>query len=166
MKHSKFIAMVLAASMLTACTEPKGAPGKGIENGGALSKSNVGVAAGVVTGGLLGSAVGSGAGQVAAIIGGGLLGGFLGGAFGDKLDNEDRAEYDRASQASMQTGRTRSWKNTKTGHRGTIVPQAKYKTDDGIYCREYSQTIYVDGKKQKGHGTACRDADGSWTVDE
>lgn len=166
MKQSKFVAALLAVTMLTACTEPNGRPGKGIENGGALSKTDVGVAAGVVTGGLLGSAIGSGAGQVAAVIGGGLLGGWLGGSIGQSLDNADRAEYDRASQAAMESGKTHSWRNTHTGHHGTIVPKAKYKADDGTYCREYSQTIYVEGKKQRGHGTACRDADGTWSVDE
>ncbi len=166
MKYTRLTAALLTASLLSACTEPNGAPGKGIENGGALSKTDVGVAAGVVTGGLLGSAVGNGAGQVAAVIGGGLLGGMLGGAIGNSMDNADRAAYDRASQRSMQTGSTQSWKNTKTGHHGTITPKAKYKDDAGMYCRDYTQTIYVGGKKQKGHGTACRDADGTWSVDE
>jgi len=166
MKYPKLIAALLAASMITACTEPDGSPGRGIENGGAVSKANVGVAAGVVTGGLLGSAIGGGTGQTLAIIGGGLLGGFLGNEIGSSLDRADQAAYQRASQNALETGTTRSWRNPKTGAYGTIAPKAKYRNDEGVYCREYSQTIHVDGQKRQAHGTACREADGTWRIVE
>lgn len=166
MQHSKFIALLLSASLLTACTEPNGAPGRGIENGGALSKTDVGVAAGVVTGGVLGSAIGGGTGQVLAVVGGGLLGGWLGGAIGQSLDNADRAAYDRASQQAMESGGTRTWSNPNTKHHGSITPHKRYKNDEGQYCREYTQNIYIDGKKQQAHGTACRQSDGTWKVAE
>ena len=32
------------------------------------------------------------------------------------------------------------------------------------YCREYTQTFSVGGKKQTGYGTACQQPDGSWKV--
>jgi hypothetical protein len=31
-------------------------------------------------------------------------------------------------------------------------------------CREFQQTIVIDGRAQPAHGTACRQADGSWRV--
>ena len=32
------------------------------------------------------------------------------------------------------------------------------------HCREFQDTIVVDGKKQKAYGTACLQPDGSWKV--
>jgi hypothetical protein len=31
-------------------------------------------------------------------------------------------------------------------------------------CREFQQNIIIDGKRQKAHGTACRQPDGSWRI--
>lgn len=163
MKHNTRIVLVLTASLLTACTEPNGAPGRGIENRGALSKTDVGTAVGVVGGGLIGSTIGGGAGKVVAVLGGGLLGGILGNQIGQSLDNADRAAYDRASQQAMETGHTQSWNHDN--HHGSIHPHKRYVNSDGQYCREYTQTIYVDGKKHQGHGTACRQADGTWAIE-
>jgi len=131
-------------------------------NGGALSKQEAGVALGLVGGGLLGSAIGSGSGQVAAIIGGGLLGSMLGGSVGSSMDNADRAAYDRATQRAMDSGCYSTWKNGDA--RGSIQPKKYYRNDDGMLCREYSQTIYIGKEKHKGYGTACKQADGSWQI--
>lgn len=166
MVRSKIIAACAAAALLTtACTEPDGSPGKGVMNGGALNKQEAGVALGVVSGGVLGSMVGSGSGQVLAVVAGGLLGGMLGGSLGQSLDDADKAAYDRASQRAMQNGSVQSWKNAESGNSGTIRPQKRYVNDAGLYCREYSQTIVVDGQTDKGRGTACRGADGAWRLD-
>lgn len=35
---------------------------------------------------------------------------------------------------------------------------------DTSYCREYSTTTVIDGAEQKSHGTACRQADGTWRI--
>jgi surface antigen len=29
-------------------------------------------------------------------------------------------------------------------------------------CRQYTHTVYIDGKPQVTRGTACRNSDGSW----
>ena len=86
MQSSKWIAAALTLTMLTACTEPNGAPGRGVENGGALNKTDVGTAIGAVGGGILGSTIGGGAGQVVAVLGGALLGGILGNQIGHSMD--------------------------------------------------------------------------------
>lgn len=164
MKHAKILSCLLVASLVGGCTEPNGEPGRGIENGGALSKTDVGTAAGVVTGGVLGSAIGGGTGQVIATIGGGLLGGILGHSIGQSLDNADRAAYDRAAQSALESGQRHRWKNEDSGHYGYITPHKAYHADDGRYCRDYSQTIYVDGKKHRANGTACREDDGTWKI--
>ena len=36
--------------------------------------------------------------------------------------------------------------------------------DEGQYCREYTQTVYISGQKQQAYGNACRQPDGSWQV--
>jgi len=164
MRYSKYIAVVLTASMLTACTEPNGAPGRGIENGGTLSKTDVGTAVGAIGGGVLGSTIGGGAGRVAAVIGGTLLGGILGNSIGQSMDRADMASYDQASQSAMETGHARSWRNGD--NRGTFVPHHRYTNDEGQYCRAYTQTIYINGEKHIGHGTACREEDGVWRIVE
>lgn len=161
---SSIITVLLCASFLTACTEPDGSPGRGLMNGGALNKQEAGVALGVVSGSVLGSMIGSGTGQVAAIIGGGLLGGVLGGSVGSSMDNADRAAYDRATQRSMETGSYGTWKNG--ANRGSIQPRKYYRNDDGMLCREYTQTIYIGKEKHKGRGTACKQADGTWVIVE
>ena len=35
---------------------------------------------------------------------------------------------------------------------------------DTSYCREYTTTTVIDGIEQKSHGTACRQADGTWRI--
>ncbi len=50
-----------------------------------------------------------------------------------------------------------------TGHYGTVTPQAAYQ-QGGYNCREYTQTVYIDGRSEQAHGTACRQADGSWQI--
>lgn len=34
------------------------------------------------------------------------------------------------------------------------------------YCREFTETIVVGGRKEQGYGTACLQADGAWQIQE
>jgi surface antigen len=168
MKTSSLIAVVAAASMLTACQQG-GPPGSGVMSGGGLNKQDVGTVAGAIGGGVIGSTMGGGAGKTAAIIGGSLLGGMLGNTIGASLDNADRAAYNAASQRAMETaqpGQTLPWRNPHTGNSGTITPSNYYQNSQGQYCREYNQTIVVGGQKQSGYGKACRQPDGTWQIIE
>jgi surface antigen len=166
MQHSKLIALALTASMLTACTEPTGEPGRGVMQGGAANKSDIGTAAGAIGGGVLGYQFGGGAGKALATVGGALLGGILGRSVGTSLDNADRAAYDDASQYALENGSRHSWRNPDSGHYGTIYPDRRYVDDEGRYCREYRQTIVIDGRTHEGHGLACREEDGTWQIIE
>lgn len=163
---TKRLLPLLAIALLAACREPDGAPGRGISNGGALNGSDVGTAAGVVAGTVIGWQFGSGAGQMMGAIGGGLLGGLLGDAVGTSFDEEDMAMYQKASQHAMNTGTVTQWKNTKTEHFGEIAPSAKYQARDGRECREFHQSIILDGELHEGGGFACREPDGSWRMIE
>ncbi|HLO78980.1 MAG TPA: RT0821/Lpp0805 family surface protein, partial [Magnetospirillum sp.] len=56
------------------------------------------------------------------------------------------------------------WNNPDSGHYGTVTPTRTYEAAPGQYCREYQQTINVGGQEQRSFGTACRQSDGSWRV--
>lgn len=169
MLYIEFISTILILSALVACAPEGSRPGSGILSGGALNKQDVGTVAGAIGGGVVGSTIGSGAGKTAATIGGALLGGVLGSSIGRSLDNADMAAYNATTQRAMEnapSGQTLPWRNPDSGNHGTITPQNYYRNEEGDYCREYSQTITVGGKKERAYGRACRQADGTWRVVE
>ena len=147
----KFTPVVALCFALVGCSETVGPKAVG------------GAAAGAAAGGLIGAAAGGG---TAGIIGGVLLGGLAGGALGDKLDQNDRrlaAENYRQSMEYGRVGQTSTWRNPDTGHYGEITPTRTYESPQG-YCREFKQTIYIDGQASEGVGTACRQPDGTWKL--
>lgn len=164
MKTKPILALALTAVMVTACQQPGG-----YNSSSSLNKQDVGTVLGGVAGGVAGYQFGGGAGKAAATIGGSLLGAYLGREIGASLDRADLAYYNQTSQKAMETaqaGQSLPWKNPETGNSGTITPSNYYQTASGQYCREYQQTITVGGKSQQGHGTACRQPDGSWQIVE
>jgi surface antigen len=42
------------------------------------------------------------------------------------------------------------------------VPAAPYRRG-ALDCRDYTHTIYIDGRPQTMRGTACRNPDGTWS---
>lgn len=119
---------------------------------------------GAVVGGLLGSTIGGGSGRTLATIGGALAGGLVGNNLATQLSCQDRSYLGNSTERSLNTGQPVSWKNPDTGTYGNVTPVRSYNSDSGQYCREFQQTIYVDGKKEHGYGTACRQPDGSWKI--
>ena len=89
---------------------------------------------------------------------GAALGGVLGGPVGASLTDDDRAIAWNAKIAALSSGQRRSWRGAH-GVFGFIEPGAA--TGD---CRAYSQTIYIAGRPNRGHGTACKQPDGSWKM--
>jgi surface antigen len=89
--------------------------------------------------------------------------GVLGKGLGVTLEERDRQ---RAFAAEMQAleqgepGEPVGWKGA-AGRYGTVVPGAYYETR-GIRCRDYSHTIYIDGRPQTARASACRNPDGTW----
>jgi surface antigen len=163
MRHSKLVTVTVVAAMLTGCNQP---PGHGVLNGGPVNAQDVGTAVGSVAGGVIGYQFGSGAGKAFATLGGALLGGVLGDLVGKSMDHQDMTSYDQASHHALETGQATSWKNPDSGNSGSIHPHKRYKDSEGRYCREYTQTILVEGAAHEGHGTACREDDGSWRITE
>jgi surface antigen len=127
-------------------------------------KASLGGALGAAGGGLIAAAAGGG---TAGIIGGVLVGGLLGGAIGNALDQRDKQLAAQNAQRALEydrSGRTSTWSNPDSGHSGSLTPTRTYQTQSGQYCREYQQTVTIDGKPQQSYGTACRQPDGSWKV--
>jgi len=165
MKSSRLITLALTASMLTACTQPNGAPNSGVMNGGGFNKSDIGTAAGAIGGGVLGSTIGGGHGKIATTIAGTLLGGLIGHSIGSSLDNADQAAYAAKTQQALETaqpGQALPWQGKNAS--GSITAGAYKQNASGQYCREYTQTINVGGQAKQGYGTACRQPDGTWQV--
>ena len=128
------------------------------------TKSDTGLAVGAVAGGILGNQVGSGTGKVLATVAGAVVGGIVGSEIGRSLDRQDRllaqqAEYDALERGS--SGVPQRWRNPDNGRYGDVVPSRPYRrgAED---CRDYTHTIYVDGRPQTMRGTACRNPDGTW----
>jgi surface antigen len=127
-------------------------------------KALLGSMAGAAGGGLIGAAAGGGA---AGIVGGVLLGGLLGGAIGNHLDQKDKELAAQNAQRTLETARTgqsTAWQNPDSGNSGTLTPTRTYQTASGQYCREYQQEIVVGGERQQSYGTACRQPDGTWKI--
>lgn len=129
----------------------------------------VGGLGGAALGGLLGSKIGgkSTTGQVAGIGGGVLLGGLLGGAAGRYLTCDDQRQMQQTSHHALETqpsGMQTGWRNPDSGAYGTVTPTRTYQQANGQYCREFEQTLMVNGQNERGYGTACRQPDGTWRI--
>jgi surface antigen len=74
------------------------------------------------------------------------------------------AEAAQQAFESGRTGQSTEWSNPDTGNSGKVTPTKTYQLANGQYCRQYTQDIVVGGETHQTHGTACRQADGSWEV--
>lgn len=130
-------------------------------------KETLGGIGGAVLGGLLGSQMGSGEGRLWATGAGVLLGAVLGTQVGRSLDLQDQAMMQQTTEASLEhtrTGATSSWRNPDSGHTGSVTPTRTYQRADGTYCRDYKQTVNIDGAMHQATGTACRQMNGTWRI--
>jgi surface antigen len=125
-------------------------------------------------GGLLGAGAGAGiaalaGGSPAAIVGAAVGGALIGGFVGHKMDNNDKQKATQAAQQAFeknQAGQPSVWSNPDTGNSGSITPTKTYQLANGQYCRQYEQTINIGGEQHQTYGTACRQADGTWKIQQ
>ncbi|MEE8270999.1 MAG: RT0821/Lpp0805 family surface protein [Alphaproteobacteria bacterium] len=154
MKVKVIIPALVAAFALTACT------------GDAGQKQTIGALGGAIAGGVIGSQFGGGSGQLIMTGIGTLLGAWAGSEIGASLDRADQAYAAQAAQTSFEnspTGQATTWRNPDSGHYGTITPTNTVQRG-GSVCREFTQSIYVDGRSETAVGTACRNPDGTWSI--
>ena len=145
--------LALLAAALAACSS----------NPGPQEFSGTLVGAG--TGALIGNAAGGAAGnREAGTVAGAAMGAMIGNRIGAGMDDEDKR---RAYAAQLQAldsgppGAPVAWRNPDSGRYGSVVPGPKYQRE-GLDCRQYTHTIYIDGQPQTARGAACRNPDGSW----
>ncbi|MDX2155153.1 MAG: RT0821/Lpp0805 family surface protein [Hyphomicrobiaceae bacterium] len=128
------------------------------------SKADTGLAVGAVAGGIIGSAAGRGSGRIVGAMVGTVVGGIVGSEIGRSMDKQDRMLAERAEFDAFErgpSGRPVRWQNPDNGRYGDVVPMAPYRR--GEYdCRDFTHTIYIDGRPQAMRGTACRNPDGTW----
>lgn len=127
-------------------------------------KAIIGGAGGAAAGGLIASAFDA---DTAGILGGMIAGGLIGGAIGNRMDEADRREANRATYSALESapsGTSTSWRNPDSDKSGTTTPTRTYRAQNGEYCREYEQTVTIGDETQAAYGTACRQPDGKWRV--
>lgn len=150
---SRIIAIILAATMLQACS--------------GMNKQGTGTLIGGATGALIGAQFGKGTGALAATGIGALAGAMIGNQVGKSMDDQDRKLAELSAHKALEnspSGRGVEWHNPDNGHHGYVVPTKTYKNNKGDYCREFTQQINVGGTPTKGYGTACRRPDGQWEI--
>ncbi|MDD9912284.1 MAG: RT0821/Lpp0805 family surface protein [Alphaproteobacteria bacterium] len=130
------------------------------------SNETVGAVMGGTIGGILGGQIGEGSGKTTAAVVGALLGAWAGSRIAAGMTPQDRQHYSTASTKAenVPVGQTVEWYNPQSGNSGTITPTREGPTNYGEYCREFQQTVTIDGETQRAYGTACRQPDGSWKI--
>jgi len=147
---------VLVATLLATGCEQRG------------QKESISAITGAALGGLLGAQFGSGKGRLASTGLGVLLGALAGSEIGRSLDDVDRMKADQAANRAQSAplGQRITWNNPDSGNYGSVTAVRDGTSADGLYCREFSQVIHVEGKAENGTGVACRRADGTWRIVE
>ena len=158
----RFISALVLTAFLAACA---GQNGGGYGNS-PITKENMGGVGGAVLGGLAGSQVGGGSGRLWATGAGVLLGALVGSNIGRSLDRADQMYAQRAfnQAATAPVGQQITWSNPESGNSGAYVPTRTGRTSNGQTCREFKQTIVIDGRSETGVGTACQNSDGTWQI--
>ena len=161
MKTRIIVLALTSALALSACAQ------NGEDNSwGMGTKQTVGTGAGAVLGGVLGSKLGGGGGRLWMTGAGALLGAFAGSSIGKSLDESDKAAHEKAMEQAEDgpLNQPVNW-NNPNGHSGSITPTREgHQAGSGNLCRQYKQTIVVDGQSQSATGTACQNSDGTWQL--
>jgi surface antigen len=146
--------VALLALTLAGCAYPVG------------PREGTGTLLGAGAGALIGSQIGSGGGRLVAVALGTLAGALIGQDVGRTLDRADLAYMQQNTQTSLESvpaNQTSNWSNPDSGNAGSTTPIRTFQSN-GQYCREYRQTVVINGRDEQAYGTACRQADGSWQV--
>jgi surface antigen len=154
MPEARSIAIALVALTLGGCANDPGSGARQVE----------GTTLGAITSSLFSTAQSNAGSGVTGSIDGATAGGILSGPAGASLDDRDRRRAYAAEKQALeqgQPGEPVGWRGSG-GRHGTVVPGVIYEVR-GTRCRDYTHSIYIDGRPQTGRTTACRNPDGSWS---
>lgn len=158
----RVIAALLIVAHASSCATTQGAK-EGVENN---PKAVLGAVVGAGGAALLAGALG---GRGWTVVAAALVGGLVGGAIGNRLDQKDKQMAAEAAQRAFeanQSGQPSVWNNPDSGNHGSITPTHTQQLANGQYCREYKQDVWIGNEKHQTYGTACRQADGSWQIQD
>jgi surface antigen len=84
------------------------------------------------------------------------------------LNDADKAfvsdKFNHAMESAL-SGQTSSWTTPSGGYEVQVTPTRMFQKADNTYCREFTQSIQEGhDAPSSSHGTACRQADGTWQI--
>ncbi|MFA6156027.1 hypothetical protein [Mesorhizobium sp.] len=94
-------------------------------------------------------------------MGGGLISGSIGNGLSD-AEKRSALEAEYKALEYTTSGQKVAWKGAQASRYGEVVPAQPYRVGSQD-CRQYTQTVFTGGAGVTARGTACRNADGSWT---
>ena len=137
---------------------------------GTYNKATTGAALGALTGTALAYGLGKDSSKKNLwLIAGAAAGGFIGNNIGAKLDERDRLLLGQTFQNTMEnapTNQVGGWSNPDSGNSGTVTPTQTMMSANNQPCREFNTTVNIGGELSQAYGTACRQNDGSWKIQQ
>jgi surface antigen len=94
-----------------------------------------------------------------------MAGGLIGGNVGAGLSGSERVQALEAEYRALEyapVGEAVVWGKKSSGRYGEVVAATPYRVGSQD-CRQYTHTVHVGSTPNVARGTACRNADGSWT---
>ena len=91
-------------------------------------------------------------------------GGLIGGTVGSGLTERERRTALEAEYRALEytpSGQAVAW-NGDAGRSGEVIAAQPYRVGSQD-CRQYTHKVTISGQTGQARGTACRNADGSWT---
>jgi surface antigen len=103
--------------------------------------------------------------KVATTIISAMAGGLVGGSIGTGLSEPEKRKALEAEYKALEytaSGQKVTWKSDSSAHSGEVVAAQPYRVGSQD-CRQYTHTVFTGTAGATARGTACRNADGSWT---
>ncbi len=141
----------------------------------------VGGVGGAVAGGLIGRSLGGSTGAAIGALAGGATGYFVGSAIGRRLDDQDRARAQAATQQALAApvyyppptaqnpapppppARPVAWNSARNANvSGSSQVTSVQRQPSGGECRMVRETAYIQGQEVVQNTRYCRGSDGNW----